>query len=35
MKKEARVIIEGGAASPDQIIAAIQGAGKFRAKLAG
>jgi hypothetical protein len=29
------VTIKGGAASPDQIIAAIQGAGKFQAKLAG
>ena len=35
VKKEARVTIEGGAASPDQIIAAIQAAGKFQAKLAG
>ena len=35
VKKEARVTVEGGAASPDQIIAAIQGAGKFQAKLAG
>jgi copper chaperone CopZ len=35
VKKEARVTIEGGAVSPDQIIAAIQGAGKFQAKLAG
>ena len=35
VKKEARVTIEEGAASPDQIIAAIQAAGKFQAKLAG
>jgi copper chaperone CopZ len=35
VKKEARVTIEGGAASPDQMVAAIQAAGKFQAKLAG
>jgi copper chaperone CopZ len=35
MKKEARVTFEGAAPSPEQIIAAIQGAGKFQAKLAG
>jgi len=35
MKKEARVTVEGGAASPDQMVAAIQAAGKFQAKLAG
>jgi hypothetical protein len=35
MKKEARVTLEGAAISPDQMIAAIQGAGKFQAKLAG
>jgi len=35
IKKEARVTLEGAAASPDQIVAAIQGAGKFQAKLAG
>ena len=35
VKKEARVTLEGAAASPDQIVAAIQGAGKFQAKLAG
>jgi copper chaperone CopZ len=35
VKKEARVTIEGGGASPNQIVAAIQGAGKFQAKLAG
>ena len=35
IKREARVTIEEGAASPDQIIAMIQGAGKFQAKLAG
>jgi hypothetical protein len=34
-KKEARVTLEGSGASPDQIIATIQGAGKFQAKLAG
>jgi copper chaperone CopZ len=35
IKKEARVTLEGSATSPDQIIAAIQGAGKFQAKLSG
>ena len=35
MKKEARVTVEGPTASPDKMIAAIQGAGKFQAKLAG
>jgi len=35
IKKEARVTIEGGGTSPVQIVAAIQGAGKFQAKLAG
>jgi len=35
IKKEARVTLEGAAASPDQIISAIHGAGKFQAKLAG
>ena len=35
IKKEARVTVEGGNASLDQIVAAIQGAGKFQAKLAG
>jgi copper chaperone CopZ len=35
IKKEARVAVEGGATSPDKLIAAIQGAGKFQAKLAG
>ena len=35
VKKEARVTVEGGAASPDQMVAAIQAAGKFQAKLAG
>jgi copper chaperone CopZ len=34
-KQEARVTLEGGAVSPEQIIAAIQGAGKFQAKFAG
>jgi copper chaperone CopZ len=34
-KKEARVTVEGEATSPDKLIAAIQGAGKFQAKLAG
>lgn len=33
-KKEARVTIEGPGPSPDQIVAAIQSAGKFQAKLA-
>ena len=35
VKKEARVTLEGGTTSPDQMIAAIQRAGKFQAKLAG
>ena len=35
IKKEARVTLEGAAASPNRIVAAIQGAGKFQAKLAG
>jgi copper chaperone CopZ len=35
MKKEARVTVEGPAAAPDKMIAAILGAGKFQAKLAG
>jgi hypothetical protein len=35
IKKEARVTVEGGAPSTDQMVAAIQGAGKFQAKLAG
>jgi hypothetical protein len=35
VKKEARVTLEGGATSPGQMIAGIQGAGKFQAKLAG
>jgi copper chaperone CopZ len=34
-KKEARLTVEGAAPSTEQIIAAIQGAGKFQAKLAG
>ncbi len=33
-KNEARVTVEGAAASVGQMIAAIQGAGKFQAKLA-
>jgi hypothetical protein len=33
-KKEARVSVEGTAPSSDQMIAAIQAAGKFQAKLA-
>jgi copper chaperone CopZ len=33
-KHEARVAVEGGATSADQMIAAIQGAGKFQARLA-
>lgn len=33
-KNEARVTVEGAAPSVDQMIAAIQGAGKFQAKLA-
>ena len=35
MKKEARVTLEGTATSPEQMIAVIQGAGKFQAKLVG
>ena len=35
VKKEARVTLEGAPISHDQMIAAIQGAGKFQAKLAG
>ena len=35
IKKEARITLEGAAVSPDRIVAAIQGAGKFQAKLAG
>jgi copper chaperone CopZ len=35
MKKEARVTVEGEATSPDQMVAAIQKAGKFQAKVAG
>ncbi len=34
-KKEARVTVEGTATSPQQMVAAIQGAGKFQAKLVG
>ena len=33
-KNEARVTLEGVATTTDQMIAAIQGAGKFQAKLA-
>ena len=33
-KNEARVTLEGAASAVDQMIAAIQGAGKFQAKLA-
>ncbi len=33
-KNEARVAVEGEATSPSQMIAAIQAAGKFQAKLA-
>jgi copper chaperone CopZ len=33
-KNEARVNVEGTAASVDQMVAAIQGAGRFQAKLA-
>jgi len=33
-KSEARATVEGAGASVDQMIAAIQGAGKFQAKLA-
>jgi hypothetical protein len=35
IKKEARVTVEGGAVSPDQMVAAIQAAGKFQAKFSG
>ncbi len=34
MKREARVRVEGTMTSIDQMIAAIQGAGKFQARLA-
>jgi copper chaperone CopZ len=34
VKKEARVTLEEPATPPDHMIAAIQGAGKFQAKLA-
>jgi copper chaperone CopZ len=34
IKKEARVTIEGSATSSEQMIAAIQGAGRFQAKPA-
>ena len=34
MRNEARVSLEGTATSIDQLIAAIQGAGRFQAKLA-
>ena len=34
LRHEARVSVEGAATSVDQMIAAIQGAGKFQAKLA-
>ena len=33
-KNEARVTLEGAASTADQMVAAIQGAGKFQAKLA-
>ena len=33
IKKEARVTVEEPTASPEKMIAAIQGAGKFQAKL--
>jgi hypothetical protein len=33
-KNEARVIVEGSGPAPQQMIAAIQGAGKFQAKPA-
>jgi copper chaperone CopZ len=35
IKKEARVTVEGAVVPPEQLVAAIQGAGKFQAKLAG
>ena len=35
VKKEARVTLEGAVVSPAQIVAAIQRAGKFQAKLVG
>lgn len=34
MKNEVRVQVEGAATSLDQIVAAIQGAGRFQAKMA-
>lgn len=33
-RNEARVTVEGAATSPERIIAAIQAAGKFQARLA-
>jgi len=35
VKKEARVVLEGTATTPDRMITAIQEAGKFQAKLVG
>jgi len=35
IKKEARVTCDAEAVTPDQIVAAIQSAGKFQAELAG
>ncbi len=34
MKSEARVVVEGSGPAPQQMIAAIQAAGRFQAKLA-
>ena len=34
-KKEARVTVEGAAPAPDQMVAAIQKAGRFQAKFLG
>jgi copper chaperone CopZ len=34
-RKEARVTVEGQAPSPEQMVAAIQGAGKFQARFLG
>jgi hypothetical protein len=33
--KEARVTVEGPAPSPDELVAAVQGAGKFQARFVG
>jgi copper chaperone CopZ len=35
LKKEARVTVEGSASTPEQMVAAIQQAGKFQARFNG